>query len=100
MCVLICADKSQAGYDEPRLHPMYVDKALSSIKAVQTLSRLDRAHPKMDSYRAGKKATLAIALPDAELFADDAQLFKQFQDNESFRHWLTETVFGLTYEEH
>ena len=28
-----------------------------------------------------------------------AQLFKQFQDNESFRHWLTDTVFGLTYEE-
>jgi type I restriction enzyme R subunit len=33
------------------------------------------------------------------LFADDAQLFKQFQDNESFRHWLTDTIFGLTYEE-
>jgi type I restriction enzyme R subunit len=32
------------------------------------------------------------------LFKDDAQLFKQFQDNESFRQWLTDTVFGLTYE--
>ena len=334
---LICAEKFQTGYDEPLLHTMYVDKALSSIKAVQTLSRLNRAHPKkhdvfvldfhndvdtieqafaayyrttilsratdanklhalkyeldscqvytqeqvdtlvqlyldgadrdrldpildacvavyvqdldedgqvtfkgrakaftrtydflatilpygvqaweklsiflnfliaklpapveedlargildvidMDSYRAEKKATLAIALPDADaeiepvptsgggrkpepeldrlsnivkafneqfgglfadpqrmeqritgeiptrvsadqayrnarqnsdrqnariehdkalkrvltsLFADDAQLFKQFQDNESFRHWLTETVFGLTYDE-
>lgn len=334
---LICADKFQTGYDEPLLHTMYVDKALSGIKAVQTLSRLNRAHPKkhdvfvmdfqndtevieqsfadfyrgtilsretdpnklhtlkgeldgyqvysdsqidelveaylggaerdsldpildvcveiyqdeldedgqvqfkskakafartyeflatilpygiqeweklsiflnfliprlpapkeedlakgileaidMDSYRAEKKATLAIALPDADaeiepwdlkgggrkpepeldrlsniirefndqfgglfadakrmeqritgeipekvsadpayqnakknsdrqnariehdkalkrvitaLFTDDAQLFKQFQDNESFRHWLTETVFGMTYEE-
>ena len=334
---LICADKFQTGYDEPLLHTMYVDKVLSGIKAVQTLSRLNRAHPKkhdvfvldfqndtetieksfadyyrttilsketdpnklhtlkaeldkyqvyspeqidslvefylggadrdkldpildacvavyvndldedeqvdfkgkakafartydflatilpygvqdweklsiflnflipklpapveedlakgileaidMDSYRAEKKATMAIALPDADaeiepvptsgggrkaepeldrlsnilkafndqfgglfadakrmenritdeipkkvsadqayqnakknsdrqnariehdkalkrvitaLFADDAQLFKQFQDNESFRHWLTDTVFGLTYEE-
>ncbi len=43
---LICADKFQTGYDEPLLHTMYVDKALSNIKAVQTLSRLNRAHPK------------------------------------------------------
>jgi len=42
---LICADKFQTGYDEPLLHTMYVDKPLSSIKAVQTLSRLNRAHP-------------------------------------------------------
>ncbi len=44
--ILICADKFQTGYDEPLLHTMYVDKSLSGIKAVQTLSRLNRAHPK------------------------------------------------------
>jgi len=43
---LICADKFQTGYDEPLLHTMYVDKQLAGIKAVQTLSRLNRAHPK------------------------------------------------------
>ena len=43
---LVCADKFQTGYDEPLLHTMYVDKTLSSIKAVQTLSRLNRAHPR------------------------------------------------------
>ncbi len=42
---LICADKFQTGYDEPLLHTMYVDKVLTGIKAVQTLSRLNRAHP-------------------------------------------------------
>ncbi|AWM04422.1 type I restriction endonuclease subunit R [Bradyrhizobium amphicarpaeae] len=48
---LICADKFQTGYDQPLLHTMYVDKALSSIKAVQTLSRLNRAHPqKHDTF--------------------------------------------------
>jgi type I restriction enzyme, R subunit len=48
---LICADKFQTGYDEPLLHTMYVDKPLSGIKAVQTLSRLNRAHPqKYDCY--------------------------------------------------
>ena len=43
---LVCADKFQTGYDEPLLHTMYVDKTLSGIKAVQTLSRLNRAHEK------------------------------------------------------
>ena len=44
--LLICADKFQTGYDEPLLHSMYVDKVLAGIKAVQTLSRLNRAHPR------------------------------------------------------
>ena len=43
---LVCADKFQTGYDEPLLHTMYVDKTLSGIKAVQTLSRLNRSHQK------------------------------------------------------
>ena len=48
---LICADKFQTGYDEPLLHTMYVDKILSGIKAVQTLSRLNRARPqKHDTF--------------------------------------------------
>ena len=42
---LICADKFQTGYDQPLLHTMYVDKPLSGVKAVETLSRLNRAHP-------------------------------------------------------
>jgi len=41
---LICADKFQTGYDEPLLHTMYVDKILTDIKAIQTLSRLNRAY--------------------------------------------------------
>lgn len=45
---LIVADKYQTGYDEPLLYAMYVDKTLAGIKAVQTLSRLNRAHPQKD----------------------------------------------------
>lgn len=44
--ILVVADKFQTGYDEPLLHTMYVDKGLLDIKAVQTLSRLNRCHPK------------------------------------------------------
>ncbi|SFV34318.1 type I restriction endonuclease subunit R [Thermoflavifilum thermophilum] len=49
--ILICADKFQTGYDEPLMHTMYVDKTLSGVKAVQTLSRLNRSHPqKYDTF--------------------------------------------------
>ncbi len=41
---LIVADKYQTGYDEPLLHTMYVDKTLNDVKAVQTLSRLNRSN--------------------------------------------------------
>ena len=47
--ILICADKFQTGYDEPLLSAMYVDKTLGGIKAVQTISRLNRAAPNKDS---------------------------------------------------
>lgn len=43
--LLVVADMFQTGFDEPLLHTMYVDKVLSDIKAVQTLSRLNRCHP-------------------------------------------------------
>lgn len=44
--LLVVADMFQTGFDEPLLHTMYVDKILYDIKAVQTLSRLNRCHPK------------------------------------------------------
>ena len=49
--ILIVADKFLTGYDEPLMHTMYVDKPLEGIKAVQSLSRLNRAHPqKRDTF--------------------------------------------------
>lgn len=49
--LLIVADKYQTGFDEPLLHTMFVDKKLRNVKAVQTLSRLNRAHKdKKDTY--------------------------------------------------
>lgn len=49
--VLVVAEKYQTGFDEPLLHTMYVDKKLSGVAAVQTLSRLNRTHPgKEDTF--------------------------------------------------
>ena len=49
--VLIVAEKYQTGFDEPQLHSMFVDKGLRGVKAVQTLSRLNRCcKGKVDTY--------------------------------------------------
>ncbi len=49
--VLIVAEKFQTGFDQPLLHTMYVDKVLTGLNAVQTLSRLNRIHPaKTDTF--------------------------------------------------
>ena len=49
--VLIVAEKYQTGFDEPKLHSMFVDKRLKDVKAVQTLSRLNRScKDKIDTY--------------------------------------------------
>jgi type I restriction enzyme, R subunit len=46
--LLLVADKYQTGFDQPLLHTMYVDKRLSGVRAVQTLSRLNRTYPGKD----------------------------------------------------
>ena len=49
--ILIVAEKYQTGFDEPLLHTMIVDKKMRGVKAVQTLSRLNRCHPdKEDTF--------------------------------------------------
>ncbi|MEK5061867.1 type I restriction endonuclease subunit R [Paenibacillus sp. FSL H7-0326] len=49
--IMIVADKYQTGFDQPLLHTMFVDKKLTGIKSVQTLSRLNRTHPdKTDTF--------------------------------------------------
>ncbi len=42
---LVVAEKFQTGFDQPLLQTMYVDKVLTGVHAVQTLSRLNRTHP-------------------------------------------------------
>jgi type I restriction enzyme, R subunit len=63
--VLIVADKYQTGFDQPLLHTMYVDKKLSGVKAVQTLSRLNRIFP-------GKENTFVLDFANEEQEIIDA----------------------------
>jgi type I restriction enzyme R subunit len=65
--ILIVADKYQTGFDQPLLHTMYVDKKLSGVRAVQTLSRLNR-------MCSGKEDTFVLD------FANDREtIFQSFQ---------------------
>lgn len=49
--ILLVAEKYQTGFDQPLLHTMFVDKPLAGVKAVQTLSRINRIHPgKEDTF--------------------------------------------------
>ena len=46
--IMVVAEKFQTGFDQPKLVAMYVDKTLTGLAAVQTLSRLNRIHPEKD----------------------------------------------------
>lgn len=46
--IMVVAEKFQTGFDQPKLYAMYVDKTLTGLAAVQTLSRLNRIHPDKD----------------------------------------------------
>jgi type I restriction enzyme R subunit len=41
----------------------------------------------------------ALARVMTAVLNDDTELFKQFMDNESFKRWMTDTIFGLTYDQ-
>jgi type I restriction enzyme R subunit len=86
--VLVVAEKYQMGFDQPKLVAMYVDKPLTGINAVQTLSRLNRVHPDkgetyvldfvndadniLDAFEQYYGTTEALP-SDANLLADAAQ---------------------------
>jgi len=90
--ILIVADKYQTGFDQPLLHTMYVDKKLSGVKAVQTLSRLNRTCPGKDdtfvldfvndretilaSFQPYYEITTVVSEPDFEKFYAFAKLLQ------------------------
>lgn len=69
--ILVVADKYQTGYDQPLLHSMYVDKRLAGLKAVQTLSRLNRTH-------AGKEDTFVLDFANNP--SEIQQAFQQYYE--------------------
>lgn len=98
--VLIVADKYQTGFDEPLLHSMFVDKKLHGVKAVQTLSRLNRScKNKIDTFVLDF-ANTADSIKDAFLpFFEDTLLgdevdvnlvYKYFNELRNYHLWSEE----------
>lgn len=84
--ILIVADKYQTGFDQPLLQTMYVDKKLSGVKAVQTLSRLNRTC-------AGKEDTFVLD------FANDREtIFESFQPYYEITTVTEETDINHLYD--
>ena len=74
--LLVAAEKYQTGFDQPLLCAMYVDKPLTGVAAVQTLSRLNRIHP--------LKSQDDVRVLDFVNSADDIQA--------SFKPWFDTTI--------
>ncbi|CAO5166466.1 type I restriction enzyme, R subunit [Frankia sp. AiPs1] len=74
--ILVVADKYQTGFDQPLLCAMYVDKPLTGVAAVQTLSRLNRTHP--------LKSQDDVRIVDFVNAAEDIQ--------NSFKPWFESTL--------
>jgi type I restriction enzyme R subunit len=81
--------------DADRVHRLITEDIPSRVAA-------DRAyqHARLNSDKQNARIEHDKALGRAmtSVLNDDTELFKQFMDNEGFRRWLTDTVFGLTYE--
>lgn len=82
--LLIVAEKYQTGFDQPLLHTMYVDKKLEGVKAVQTLSRLNRIAP-------GKEDTFVLDFVNTA--EDMREQFAPFYESS----WTEETDPNLLY---
>ena len=99
--VLIVAEKYQTGFDEPLLHSMFVDKGLRGVKAVQTLSRLNRCCTgKVDTFVLDFANTAESIKASFQPFYEDTWLgedvdvnivYKYLNELKNFHLWSDDT---------
>src|SRR5262249_52826390 len=80
--------------DADRVHKLITEEIPSRVAAD---SAYQNAQKNSDRQAARIEHDSALRRVMVSLLQDDTELFKQFSDNESFRRWLADTVFGLTY---
>ncbi len=120
--VLLVADKYQTGFDQPLLHTMFVDKHLSDVQAVQTLSRLNRTHKgktdtfvldfvnsrddMMNSFRDYYTTTKLGEIPDSDKLEqlanqlDNWQLYFESDIDKFSAIWFSDTHSKITNNQH
>ena len=81
--------------DADRVHKLLTEDIPSRLAADRAYRNAKKSS---DTQNARIEHDKALSRVMMALLKDDTELFKQFADNPSFRRWLTDTVFGLTYE--
>ncbi len=82
--------------DKDRVHRLITEEIPAKVSA-DTAYQNAKQHS--DKQNAKIEHDKALARVMTAVLNDDTELFKQFSDNESFRRWLTDTVFALTYKQ-
>jgi type I restriction enzyme R subunit len=82
--------------DADRVHKLITEDIPNRVAADKAYQN---AKQNSDKQNARIEHDKALARVMTAVLKDDTELFKQFMDNESFRRWLTDTVFGLTYQQ-
>ena len=82
--------------DADRVHKLITEDIPNRVAAD---TAYQNAKKNSDKQNARIEHDKALSRVMTEVLRDDTELFKQFMDNESFRRWLTDTVFGMTYAE-
>ena len=81
--------------DADRIHKLITEDIPNRVAAD---TAYQNAKQNSDRQNARIEHDKALSRVMTAVLKDDTELFKQFMDNESFRRWLTDTVFSLTYE--
>ena len=81
--------------DADRVHKLITQDIPSRVAADTAYQNVKKNSDKQNTRIEHDKALARVM---TAVLKDDMELFKQFMDNESFRRWMTDTVFGLTYE--
>jgi len=98
--LLLVADKYQTGFDQPLLHTMYVDKKLSGVRAVQTLSRLNRTCPGKEDTFVLDFVNEAREIEDAfQSFYEGTTIEEDIDPNQLYTFQEKLSAYGVVYPE-
>ena len=81
--------------DSDRVHRLITEDIPNRVAADSAYQNAKQNSNKQNARIERDKALRSVM---TALLNDDKELFKQFSDNESFRRWLTDTIFSITYE--
>jgi type I restriction enzyme R subunit len=80
--------------DDDRVHRLITEEIPARVAADSAYQNAQKNSDKQNARIEHDKALMRVM---TAVMKDDTELFKQFMDNEGFKRWMTDTVFGLTY---